>query len=139
MIDMPLKQSKPNNIYLIYVFKKDLALHEPSRVDWPYKQTAQPTNLILEDIYKKEYIRRFKKLIPGNTLSHTHTHTHTHIYTHTHTHIYIYIYTHISIYTHTHIYIYTHIYTYIYIYDRLIGLVGRVFANGSGGLGCNSY
>ena len=45
-------------------------------------------------------------------------------------HIYIYIY----IYTYINIYIY--IYTYKYIYSNwLIGLVGRVFANGPGDLG----
>ena len=45
----------------------------------------------------------------------THTDTHAHRHTHTHTHIYIYI--------------------YIYIVNRVIVLVGKVFANGPGDRG----
>ena len=62
------------------------------------------------------------------------------IYTHTHA-SYIYIYIYIYIYPKS-LSLYIYIYIYIYIYrererDRLIGQVGRMFANGPGDLGSN--
>ena len=61
-----------NHIYLIYMYKEDLALNNLQWLIW-HKTKPDPTNI------------------------HTYIHKYTHTHTHTHTHIYIYIYIYIYI------------------------------------------
>ena len=48
MVDIPQKPTKPNPIYLIYMYKKDLALNNQQ---WLISHKTQPTKSYIFNMY----------------------------------------------------------------------------------------
>ena len=51
MVDMPEKPSKPNPIYLIYMYKEDLALNN---LQWLIYHKTEPNHIYLIYMYKED-------------------------------------------------------------------------------------
>ena len=102
------QKTKPNDMYLIYMYKGDLALNNQK---WLICHKAKPKLTMYPDqisiVSQRAAILFFHIYIFFRSLS-------------------------LSLSLHTHIYIYIYIYIYI---NQLIGLVGRVFTNCPGNWG----
>ena len=57
MVDMPQNPTKPNQIYLINMYKEDLALNNQRLVDMPQNPT-KPNQIYLINMYKLNDYRK---------------------------------------------------------------------------------